>query len=229
MKSIAILQSNYIPWKGYFRLIDQVDEFVILDEVQFTKNDWRNRNRIKTRDGVQWITIPVRQEHLDQKISEIQVSDTRWPRKHWNSWAQNYGKARHFKDYAEQVESWYGEAGKLVHLSDINRLFIRNLCLIFGVETRLTSCEDYELSGDRVQRLINICLQSGANRYLSGPAARDYLDESRFAAQGIEVQWMDYSGFPQYDQLFAPFEHGVSMLDLLFNAGASVPEYFRKT
>ena len=228
MKTIAILQSNYIPWKGYFSLIDLVDEFVILDEVQFTKNDWRNRNKIKTRDGVQWMTIPVRQERLDQKISEVTVSDARWSRKHWNTLVQNYSKAPQFKRHANLVEDMYLEAGKLWHLSDINMLFIRRLCSVFKVATTLTSCTDYVVAGDRVQRLVNICRQTGAGRYLSGPAARGYLDESQFAAQGIELQWMDYSDFPVYEQLFPPFAHGLSVLDLLFNVGAEEPRYFRK-
>ena len=176
MKTVAIVQSNYIPWKGYFSLIDLVDEFVILDEVQFTKNDWRNRNKIKTRDGVQWITIPVRQERLDQKISEVTVSDARWSRKHWNTLVQNYSKAPRFKRHASLVEDMYLEAGKLWRLSDINVLFIRRLCSVFQVETKLTSCTDYVMTGDRVQRLVNICMQTGAGRYLSGPAARGAHD-----------------------------------------------------
>ena len=228
MKTIAILQSNYIPWKGYFSMIDRVDEFVILDQVQFTKNDWRNRNRIKTRDGVQWLTIPVRQERLEQKICETLVSDERWSRKHWNALTQSYSRAPNFKPYADQVEACYTEAGALEYLSDINLLFIRHLCALFGVTTPLTPSTDYALMGDRVERLVNICQQSGAGCYLSGPAARAYLDEGSFAARGIQVKWMDYSSFPVYDQRFPPFEHGVSMLDMLFNVGTAQPQYLRK-
>ena len=228
MKSIAILQSNYVPWKGYFSLIDLVDEFVVLDEVQFTKNDWRNRNRIKTRDGVQWLTIPVRQERLEQSISETAVSDTRWSRRHWNALKQNYSRAPMFKRYSGMVEQWYLDAGQISRLSDINLLFIERLCAAFDVCTTVSLCTDYDMSGDRVRRLVNICKQAGAGRYLSGPAARGYLDESQFEAEGIEVQWMDYSGFPVYDQVFPPFEHAVSMLDLLFHVGPAQPHYFRK-
>ena len=227
MKTIAILQSNYIPWKGYFSMIDRVDEFVILDQVQFTKNDWRNRNKIKTREGIQWLTIPVRQERLEQKICETRVSDARWSRKHWSALTQSYSRAPNFKSYADQVETWYAEAGGLEFLSDVNLLFIRRLCALFGMTTPLTPSTSYALVDDRVERLVNICQQSGASRYLSGPAARAYMNEGSFVARDIQVQWMDYGSFPVYDQRFPPFEHGVSMLDMLFNVGAAQPHYFR--
>lgn len=227
MKRVAILQSNYIPWKGYFGLIDKVDEFILLDEVQFTKNDWRNRNRIKTRAGVQWMSIPVRHEHLEQKISEVRVSDNRWSTRHWNTLAQNYARAQYFRRYAALVEEIYREAGTLERLSDVNRLFIGKLCALFALKTKITPCTDYRMEGDRVERLVNICRQAQARVYVSGPAAKEYLDEGKFAAQGIAVEWMNYAGYPEYDQLFLPFEHSVTILDLLFNAGADNKAYIR--
>ena len=228
MKTIAILQSNYIPWKGYLSLIDLVDEFVILDDVQFTKNDWRNRNRIKTKNGTQWLTIPVHHERLDQKISDVKVADRRWARKHWTAWDQNYSKAPHFDEYAAVIEESYKKAGELDSLSEINVLFLRKLCEIFGIDTKISSSTDYGSSDDRIERLLNICSQSGASHYVSGPAAKSYLDTSVFNANGVTVQWMDYSGFPAYGHTIPPFEHPVSMLDLLFHVGSQRPQYFRK-
>ncbi|MCI0559344.1 MAG: WbqC family protein, partial [Nitrososphaera sp.] len=125
LKRIAILQSNYIPWKGYFDVINLVDEFIILDEVQFTKNDWRNRNKIKTKAGVDWLSIPVRQEHLHQKIIETRVVDERWATKHWKTLSQSYARAWHFKTYADYIEKIYREASAFEFLSQINRCFIR--------------------------------------------------------------------------------------------------------
>lgn len=228
MKRIAILQSNYIPWKGYFDIIASVDEFVLYDEVQFTKNDWRNRNRIKTRTGVQWLSIPVRQERLSQAIDQIRVADGRWATKHWNTLAQNYARARYFKDYAAQIEQLYGEARELEFLSAINALFIRRLCGLLGVTTRITPSGTYALEGDRVARLVGICRQAQATTYLSGPSARGYIDEQAFAAGGVGVEWMDYSGYPVYGQPYPPFEHGVSVVDLLFNCGPLHREFMKR-
>ncbi|WOD18651.1 WbqC family protein [Paraburkholderia kirstenboschensis] len=227
-KKVAILQSNYVPWKGYFDLIRAVDEFIVYDEVQYTKNDWRNRNRIKTQAGVQWLSIPVRQEQLEQKISETRIADRRWAAQHWRTISNTYARARYFGRYAPTIEAWYGEACACDLLSDINALFIRAVCAELGIATRITSSRDYDLQGDRVERLVSICRQAGAAVYLSGPAAREYLDEARFAEAGIRVEWMRYDGYPEYPQLFPPFEHSVSILDLLLNVG---PEHaaFMKT
>ena len=218
-KKVAILQSNYVPWKGYFDLIRSVDEFILYDEVQYTKNDWRNRNRIKTQAGVQWLSIPVRQERLEQKISETRVADSRWAARHWRAIANSYARARYFGRYAPAMEAWYREAGTLENLTDINAHFIRVVCAALGIDTHITSSCDYEIQGDRVERLVGICRQAGADVYLSGPAARDYLDETRFAKAGIRVEWMRYDGYPEYPQVFPPFEHGVTILDLLLNVG----------
>ncbi|XWZ83965.1 WbqC family protein [Paraburkholderia sp. A3RO-2L] len=218
-KKVAILQSNYVPWKGYFDLIRAVDEFIVYDEVQYTKNDWRNRNRIKTQAGAQWLTIPVRLERLEQKISETRVADSRWVARHWKAISNSYARARYFAQYAPMIEAWYREAGAFELLSDINVLFIHAVCSMLGITTKITSSRDYVLEGNRVERLVSICRQAGADVYLSGPAARDYLDEACFAEAGMRVEWMCYDGYPEYLQLFPPFEHGVSILDLLLNVG----------
>jgi hypothetical protein len=228
MKKVAILQSNYIPWKGYFDLIAAVDEFIVYDIAQFTKNDWRNRNKIKTRTGPQWITIPVRQEKFYQTISETRNADSRWSGKHWIMLTHSYSRAPHFRTYASCIEAIYQEAGELKFLSEVNLLFIRKVCALLGIATKITSCADYEVSGDRVERLVGICRQAGASAYLSGPAAKDYLDETLFSNAGIALEWMDYSGYPVYDQLFPPFDHSVSILDLLFNVGPDAPGFMKR-
>ncbi|CAE6888095.1 hypothetical protein R69927_04652 [Paraburkholderia domus] len=228
MKRVAILQSNYIPWKGYFDLIASVDEFIVYDEVQFTKNDWRNRNKIKTANGVEWITIPVRQAKLEQKITETRVVDGRWAVKHWKAIANNYSRAPHFAKYAPVVEELYRQAGQLQFLSEINLTFIQFICELFAIPTRISSSRSYDLSGDRVGRLVSVCRQAGARTYLSGPAAQSYIDESQFEASGISVEWMNYSGYPEYAQLFPPFEHGVTVLDLLFNVGPQHRNYMKR-
>ena len=127
MKKIAILQSNYIPWKGYFDIIEKVDEFVYLDDVQYTKNDWRNRNIIKTRDGLQWLTIPMQHEHLDQTIREKKVASRGWAKKHWHALTTNYGGCEWFKVYSEEIHDLYKQVESMRFLVDINHLFISKM------------------------------------------------------------------------------------------------------
>ncbi len=227
MKKIAILQSNYIPWKGYFDIIRQVDEFIFYDEVQYTKNDWRNRNKIKTPQGPQWITIPVRQLSLSQKISETFISQDNWAEKHWKSISLNYCKAPFFNEYKDLFESFYSEVGT-ANLSEINRSAIEHINSILGIKTRLSSSLDYKLIEGKNERLIDLVVKAGGNYYLSGPSARDYIDENLFREAGIEVGWMEYSGYPEYPQLFPPFSHAVSVLDLIFNTGPDAISYFER-
>jgi hypothetical protein len=223
---VAILQSNYIPWKGYFDLIGLVDEFVILDDVQYTKNDWRNRNRIKTPDGLAWLTIPV--EHsgrFGQRIDEVRIAGDRWRSKHWRSILQSYGAAPFFAEYRERLEDLYRESAQL--LSEVNRRFLDCFSELLGVHTRITSSSDYPAAAGATERLVEICRSLDASTYLSGPAARNYLDERLFAEAGISVEYMDYSGYPEYPQLHPPFEHRVSVVDLLVSVGREAPRYLK--
>lgn len=226
-KRIAILQSNYIPWKGYFDIINQVDEFVLYDEVQYTKSDWRNRNRIKTRDGVRWLTIPVQQSgRYGQRIDATLVSDPAWGRRHWDTIRQCYCDAPHFRTYAAIFEPLYLAASERF-LSRINRTFIDAVCRVLGVETRISWSTEHPGPSGRNARLIGICRSLGADEYLSGPSGKSYLDESAFAEAGIAVRYVDYSGYPAYRQLHGPFEHAVSVLDLIFNTGPDAWNYLK--
>jgi hypothetical protein len=226
-KRIAILQSNYIPWKGYFDLIRNVDEFIILDEVQYTKNDWRNRNKIKTRTGVEWLTIPVRQERLDQSISSIQTLNGRWAHKHWTSLVHNYSRSPYFSLYANSIEAAYAEASQLCSLSAINLLFIRLICRFLKIDTVIGSSTEYAMQSGRVDRLIGLCKQASGDEYLSGPSAKNYIDERLFQDANILLKWADYTQYGEYQQLFPPFHHEVTVFDLLFNTGPNAPSYLK--
>lgn len=226
MKKIAILQSNYIPWKGYFDLINMVDEFVIFDTAQYTKNDWRNRNKIKTSQGLKWLTIPTKQSKLTQKILETNVLDQRWAKKHWLSISQSYSKAPFFKDYKDIFEEFYMN-NQEDNLSLINARLIELVNSILGIQTKITWSSDYDLVEGQSEKLLSICQQAGADTYLSGPAAKDYFDETLAKKMGINVEWMDYSGYPEYQQLHHPFEHGVSILDLIFNEGPNAIKFMK--
>lgn len=225
-KKVAILQSNYLPWKGYFDLINSVDEFILYDEMQYTKNDWRNRNKIKTAQGVQWLTIPVKQESLSQTIRETKTASDAWRSKHAKTLALAYGRSRHFREFWPVFESLYRDSGDQF-LSSINFAFINAVNRILGVDTRLTWSSDYCLIGDRSERLANLCEQAGADTYITGPSALDYMEPEVFQCSGIAVKVADYGGYPEYVQHYAPFEHAVSILDLIFNEGPDARKYMK--
>lgn len=226
MKKIAILQSNYIPWKGYFDLINMVDEFIFYDEVQYTKNDWRNRNKIKTTQGLQWLTIPVRQKNLEQKIKDTKISDKKWSIKHWKTITQNYSKSKYFKEYKDIFEELYLTCDE-EYLSQINYKFITTINEILGIKTNLRWSSEFELVDGQTEKLLGICKDCNADIYLSGPAAKDYFNEDLAKQENIKVEWMDYSGYKEYEQLNPPFEHGVTILDLIFNEGDRAKEFMK--
>lgn len=227
MKKVAILQSNYIPWKGYFDLIAAVDECILYDDMQYTRRDWRNRNQIKTPQGVQWITIPVLVKgKYHQKICETEIEDMDWANTHWKALSLNYVRAPFFAEVASWLKPLYLEEN-LTHLSQLNRRFIEAICAYLGIQTAITNSSDYSLLDGRTERLADLCVQAGGTEYISGPAARDYVDEKVFLDRRLKLTWFDYSGYPQYPQLWGEFVHGVTILDLLFNCGDKAPRFMR--
>jgi len=226
-RKIAILQSNYIPWKGYFDVIAKSDTFVIYDEVQYTKNDWRNRNLIKTANGLEWLTIPVRQVSLDQKIEESKITTNNWAKKHVATLQGNYSRAPFFKLYKDAVFSLY--ENKSEYISEINISFIKGICKMLDINTEIINSNELNLQGDRNVRLLEACKKLKATTYISGPAAKNYLDVELFKEANIEVDWMDYSNYKEYHQVFEPFQHGVTILDLIFNLGPNAKEYLKYT
>jgi hypothetical protein len=231
MKRVAILQSSYIPWKGYFAIIGLVDEFILYDDAQYTKGDWRNRNIIKTDTGPAWLTIPVLLNHRSsQRIREAEIAERRWASRHWRTIKTIYARAPYFRTLAPTLARLYETAAAQRLLSNVNELFIRTISDLLEIETKITRSSDYELSGDRNERLIGILQQAGATRFLSGPRARAYIDEEKFRGAGISLHWMDYSTFPVYTQLYSsPFVHEVTILDLLFNEGIEGARSYMRT
>jgi hypothetical protein len=226
-RKIAIIQSNYIPWKGYFDIINQVDEFVLFDDMQYTRRDWRNRNKIKTPQGLQWLSVPVEVKgKYFQKISETQISEADWGKKHWKTIHHNYSKAPGFDEYAGVFENYFNSVTEPL-LSNVNFQLISLVNEILGIKTKLRWSSEFELQEDKTERLVSICQQAGATEYISGPAAREYMDLAVFEKAGIAVDWADYSGYPEYPQLYGDFEHGVTILDLLFNTGKEAKRYMK--
>ena len=227
MKKIAILQSNYIPWKGYFDLISAVDEFILYDDMQYTRRDWRNRNQIKTPQGRQWITVPVQVKgKYNQKIRDTAIDGTDWASVHWKTLNQSYRRTKYFDEIAAWLEPLYLK-GNYTFLSELNYVFIKAICEYLNIKTLISNSWDYCLREGKTERLLDLCIQAGGVEYISGPSAKEYVDEKQFAAENIKLTWFDYEGYPEYPQLWGEFLHGVSILDLLFNCGKKSPEYMR--
>jgi len=226
MIRVAISQSNYIPWKGYFDLIASADQFVILDCVQFTKRDWRNRNKIKTPQGLLWLTVPVHSSGLfDQTIKQTKITDSSWAERHWNSIVMNYRRAPYFRQIAEMMEPIYRR--RHAYLSELNREFLDVILRYLEINTIIRDSSEFVLPDERNERLIALCTQLGASEYLSGPAAKAYIDETKFNRSGIDVRYMDYSGYVPYEQLWGEFIHEVSIVDLLFNHGKKSHQFMK--
>ncbi len=226
-KKVAIVQSSYIPWKGYFDLIRRSDEFILYDDAQYTRRDWRNRNRIKTPNGPRWLSIPVevKGKYL-QAIKDTQVSDSRWNERHLKLIVANYARAPYYRHYKEAVEELFLQC-RSTSLSEINFRFLSRICEMLAITTRLSWSMDYTCGPTlgKTERLVELCRQAGATEYLSGPSARGYIDANLFEAAGMTLTFMDYAGYPEYRQLHPPFDHYVSILDLLFNTGPDAASY----
>lgn len=227
MKRVAIVQSCYIPWKGYFDLIAAVDEFILYEDIQYTKRDWRSRNQIKTPQGVQWLTVPVKVKgKYHQTIRETEIDGVDWAEKHWKTIIQNYSRAPHFKEVAALFEPLYLNH-QYTHLSALNRKLIEAACDYLGITTEISNSWDYTLVNGKSERLADLCGQAGGTEYISGPAAKDYIKENVFLDRGIKLVWFDYAGYAEYPQLWGEFTHHVTILDLMFNCGKDAPKYMR--
>ena len=214
----VVLQSNYLPWKGYFDLIQSTDVFVYYDEVQYTKNDWRNRNRICSKNGLHWLTIPISREAVKLRISEVLLPDPRWQSDHFKTLYHTYRSAPYFHQIEPLLHDFY-QARSWRWLSELNRHCTASIARLLGLKTQFLDSKDFSLEGDRMERLVSLLRQIGATEYLSGPSARAYLSgsEELFERSGVRLLFKSYEGYPQYSQLHTPFDHAVSILDLLAN------------
>jgi hypothetical protein len=215
---VAVIQSNYIPWKGYFDIIHDVDLFVFYDDVQYTTNDWRNRNRINTPNGLIWLTVPVGTDS-NRLICEVQLPDRRWATKHWKTIEQCYSRAPHFRRYRDFFADVY-TARHWPTLSELNQFLIKAISRdILGITTQFEDSRTFCPQGSRLERLLDLLTKIGASTYVSGPSARDYINPDAFRAANIDLVYKSYEGYPEYNQRCKPFVHAVSIIDLLFNVG----------
>jgi hypothetical protein len=222
----VILQPSYIPWRGYFDLIHRAGVFVFYDDVQYDKHGWRNRNRIKTPRGAQWLTIPVRSRGATEglEIRDVRTNDdSGWPRKHLLTLRQNYAAAPHFGDYAPWLERTYAAPPPL--LADFTIATTIDLAGMLGITgTRFLRSSELGIGGGKTERLVNICRAVGATEYLSGPSAKSYIEPELFERAGITLEYIAYD-YPEYPQLYPPYDGQVTILDLLFMTGAEAPRY----
>lgn len=226
-RKLAILQSNYIPWKGVFDMINQVDTFVFFEDVDYTNRDWRTRNKIRTSGESKWLTVPVKKMPRGTKIYEIEiVNDGKWQKKHKSTISQSYSKAKYFNEYKWILDEIYDSEWN--SLSEFNIYTTKLLCKVMGIECEFLNSKDIESIGFKDDKIISICKSLKATHYLSGPAAKDYIDSNKFDKEKIELSYIDYSIYQEYEQRHEGFDHYVSILDLIFNCGPDAKKYIEE-
>lgn len=224
---IVIIQPNFLPWRGYFHLIQRSDIFIFYDDVQYDKHSWRNRNQIKTEKGLQWITIPVlTKNRFGQKINEVEIDNVvnkRWRKKICAAIFQNYKKAKCFNKFFPFFEELFSKDWE--KLAELDIYTTIEICNMLGIKRKFYRSSELGISGDRVSRLINICKRFKGDHYISGPTAKGYIEtDEEFVRNGIKLEFHHYD-YPEYEQLYGTFEPNVSIIDLLFNCGERSPEY----
>ncbi len=223
----VILQPSYIPWRGYFHQIQKADVFVFYDDVQYDKHGWRNRNRIKNSQGGQWLTIPVHTRGVVVEsipINTIEIAyEQPWRERHLRAIQQNYAKAPYYKDYALWLEEIYTRRPE--RLADFTIPLTIEIARKLGIQhTRFMRSSELQVSGQKTDRLIDLLTQVGATHYISGPSASSYIEEEKFQKAGITLEYMVYN-YPEYPQLYPPYDPFVTVLDLLLMAGPEAARY----
>lgn len=222
----VILQPSYIPWRGYFDLIRRADVFVFYDDVQYDKRGWRNRNRIKTPHGTRWLTIPVKSrgaqvEHTP--IHEILTDGEEWARTHLATLKHMYARAPFFASYAGWLDRAYATPPPL--LADFTIATTIDLAKFLGyTNTKFLRSSELHVTGKKTDRLIAVLRAVGAKSYLSGPSAKGYIEDEKFAEAGIALDYINYD-YPEYPQLYPPYDPAVTILDLLFMTGSDAPTF----
>jgi hypothetical protein len=223
---VAIHQPQYLPWLGYLDKLDRADVFVLLDTVQFKKNEWQNRNRIRTAQGWQYLTVPVLHEFL-QRLDQVRINNqTDWRRKHQTALETHYRKAPHYDRYVPAFRELYIRDWE--RLAPLNIEVIRMLTEAFGITTKLVEASRFSTREEQTGRLVDLCRALGADRYLAGEGGRAYMNLAEFEAAGITVEFQEFA-HPEYAQVYAPFITGLSAIDLLFNCGSDGIELLRKS
>jgi hypothetical protein len=224
MSVLSCIQPSYIPWKGYFHQIQKSDIFVFLDDVQYDKHSWRNRNKIKTSNGLIWLTVPIlTKKRFGQSIMEVQINNrNNWRKKHLKAIHMNYIKAPFFNKHKEFLASVYEREWKL--LVDLDIYLTVEISKLLGIKTNFIRASEIQLKQDKIHRLIDLCKILNIDTYLTGPLARNYLTAEMFEKEGLKLEFQEYY-YNEYPQLYGDFVHNVSIIDTLFNCGEEAGEY----
>jgi len=220
---VGIIQSSFIPWRGYFDFIASVDLFIFYDDVQFSKGSWRNRNLIKCQQGTKWLTVPVRHQSLKQLIMDTEIDDrTDWRSLHLKHWASEYANTPYFEDVLNLLGTMGQHEDQTI--SQLNVRLIKAICAYLNINTPLMLSSELNAEGARTGRLINVLKAVGATSYLSGPSADDYLEKEKFKKASIRLEYKSYS-YESYPQLWGNFYGAVTVLDLIANCGPEAKKY----
>jgi len=229
--NVVILQPSYIPWRGYFDQIRRADLFIFYDDIQYDKHGWRNRNQIKTHQGKQWLTIPVHSRGVTSgtPIKDVRIDWSKpWTKTHLKSLTVSYSKAPHFKKYLRMLESIFERRDEF--LADFTIATSILLARELGfVSTRfIRSSELLSIDGQKTDRVVNVLKKVGAVHYICGPSASSYMEPEKFDEAGITFEYMEYN-YPEYQQLYPPYDPFVTILDLMFMMGPQSGEFFSQT
>lgn len=229
MKRLAIIQSSYLPWKGFFDFISRCDTYIIYNSAAFSKGHWHNRNRIKRPGGSPWLTIPVKTaDRLGQPLDEVTVVEG-WADRHWGIVAQSYKGSAYFETESAELKKLFESLSREPLLTKINEELLRGLVRQLGLNTQILRDRSFSFSGDRTERLVQLCQAVGATHYLSGPSAQDYLDVQMMKRAAVTVEWMTYGPYRNYVQPHGDFVHEVSILDTLLCTGPHAREFISST
>ena len=226
-RTVAIMQPTYLPWSGYFSLIESVDIFVILDTVQFQKRSWQQRNQIKTSQGSNWLTVPVVSKgKRDQLIKNTQIAkNSDFEKKHLKSMQYNYGKSKFFHKEFQPIFDLLNSDYE--YLAELNLKLIRYFCKRLNIETEIIKSSNLNGQGKKTDLLCSICRELNASKYISPPGSKEYLQESdTFLQANIPILYFNYR-HPSYDQLWGDFLPYMSIIDLLFNTGNKAIEFVK--
>lgn len=219
----AILQPNYLPWRGYFDIINKADVLIVYDDVQYTVRDWRNRNKIKTPTGLQWITVPVKHDHQNQLINQTRIDYSHdWRGTHERTILRNYSRSSYIDDVMKILIHAYEDS--YLYISELNYRLINEICRYLGINTRICLSSEFNIHGVKTDRLIKLLKYVGADEYISGPSAKSYIDINQFRESKIKLHYMRYR-YPEYSQSWSEFVDGVSIIDVIANNGMQSKDY----
>jgi hypothetical protein len=213
---VSIHQPQFFPWLGYFDKIRKAEIFVFLDDVQFKKNEWQNRNRIKTAEGPQWFTVPTTY-HFPEKLNEVKINNQiDWRKSHLHSLKTNYSRSKFFDEVMNALMPIYEKSWEII--SELNIATITECLKYLGIATKTVKSSEFSFAGASTERLVNICRHFKAEAYIAGQGGKEYMDESLFSKQGVKVEYQVFN-HPVYEQNFGEFIPNMSIIDLLFNHG----------